>query len=222
MFNRQPHNAAMMPLPVRRHSFLSALAWGGSAAVIALIASVTIIVTSGMSLIDRKSNDVLGLVHEALGTLPELVDSLPPALADALNDERRTDYTPQIQLSAKLAAPDPNGWVRPTIEITNAGDRVVSLLSLRVVLVTADGEVLDERNSWAATPIAADDEWRGPLLPGSTRRLSPGCFMPRGQRGADDVDVAVELTDLRVWKGPVVKTAERDGEADVRVASTQP
>ncbi len=221
MFTRQPQNAPYAA-PIRRHSFFSALAWGGSATLIALIASVTILAKSGLGMIDRKSDDVLGFVHTALESLPELVESLPPAIGDALNDERRADYAPSLQVAARLTDVDANGWVRPSIEITNSGDRIVSMLSMRVVLLSPDGHVLAERNVWAATPIAADDDWRGPLQPGNTRRLSEGFYVSRGLRNLDKVDVAVELTDVRVWRGPVSHSAERPAESDVRVASSQP
>jgi hypothetical protein len=56
--------------------------------------------------------------------------------------------------------------------------------------------VVDDQ--YAATPAAADHDWRGPLLPGATRRFAVGgCRLPGGAAKAE-----LEITDIRVWSGP--------------------
>jgi len=65
--------------------------------------------------------------------------------------------------------------------------------------VDPNGQPLAERNEWAATPIAGEANWRGPLLPGSKRRFSTDPIHLRGKRETEGLRVEVEVTDVRVW-----------------------
>lgn len=183
----------------KRHTFLSALAMGLSAIIIAFIVSCTVVIIYGMNFAGDKSEEVVSLVEEAIRGLPDLQKSLPPALADMLDDHRQPDYGTQLDIQATTTLlPDNKGTVKTTIEIANNGSEVVSLLSLRVVVLTSRNEVIAESNEWGATPIAADDDWRGPLMPGSRR------YFVTSQRGlpvfsADELKPVVEITDIRVW-----------------------
>ena len=183
----------------KRHTFLSALAMGLSAVIIAFIVSCTVVIIYGMNFAGDKSEEVVSLVEEAIRGLPQLRESLPPALADILDDRRQPDYSTQLDITASTTLrPEDKGTVKTTIEIVNRGGEVVSLLSLRVVVLTSLNEIITESNEWAATPIAADDNWRGPLLPGSRR------YFVTSQKGlpvfsADELKTEVEITDIRIW-----------------------
>jgi len=183
----------------KRHTFLSALAMGVSAIIIAFIVSCTVVIIYGMNFAGDKSEEVVSLVEEAIRGLPKLQESLPPVLADMLNDRRQPDYSTQLTITPSTTLlPNDDGTVKTTIEIENNGSEIVSLLSLRVVVLTSRNEIIAESNEWAATPIAADDDWRGPLMPGSRR------YFVTSRRGlpvfsADEVKTEVEITDIRVW-----------------------
>lgn len=184
----------------KRHTFLSALAMGLSAVIIAFIVSCTVVIIYGMNFAGEKSEEVVSLVEEAIRGLPKLQESLPPVLADILDDRRQPDYRTQIEISASTTLlPADKGTVKTTIEIVNNGSEVVSLLSLRVVVLTSRNEIITESNEWAATPIAADhDDWRGPLMPGSRRYF----VTSRGGLpvfSADELKTEVEITDIRIW-----------------------
>jgi hypothetical protein len=183
----------------KRHTFLSALAMGVSAIIIAFIISCTVVIIYGMNFAGNKSEELVSLAEEAIRGLPKLQESLPPALADLLNDHRQPDYSSQLTITPNtILLPADNGTVKTTIEIVNNGKEVVSLLSLRVVVLTSLNEIITESNEWAATPIAADEDWRGPLMPGSRR------YFVTSRRGlpvfsADELKTEVEITDIRIW-----------------------
>jgi len=183
----------------KRHTFLSALAMGISAIIIAFIVSCTVVIIYGMNFAGDKSEELVTLAEEAIRGLPKLQESLPPVLADMLNDRRQPDYSTQLTITPSTTLlPNDNGTVNTTIEVVNNGKEVVSLLSLRVVVLTSRNEIITESNEWAATPIAAEKDWRGPLMPGSRR------YFVTSQKGlpvfsADELKTEVEITDIRIW-----------------------
>ncbi|MBN2593148.1 MAG: hypothetical protein JXA81_06550 [Sedimentisphaerales bacterium] len=183
----------------KRHTFLSSLAMGLSAIIIAFIVSCTVVIVYGMNFAGEKSEEIVALVEKAVSGLPELQESLPPALADMLNDHRQPDYAAQLDITAKTTLlPNDQGTVKTTVEIVNNGKEVVSLLSMRVVVMTSQGDIFTESNEWGATPIAADHDWRGPLMPGSRRY-----FVASHRRlpvfSTDELKTEVEITDIRIW-----------------------
>ena len=183
----------------KKHTFLSALAMGVSAIIIAFIISCTVVIIYGMNFAGDKSEEIVTLAEEAIRGLPKLQESLPPVLADMLNDRRQPDYSTQITIiPSTTLLPHDNGTVKTTIEVVNNGKEVVSLLSLRVVVLTSRNEIITESNEWAATPIAAEKDWRGPLMPGSRR------YFVTSRKGlpvfsADELKTEVEITDIRIW-----------------------
>ncbi|MHC4556335.1 MAG: hypothetical protein ACYTFW_02440 [Planctomycetota bacterium] len=186
----------------RKHTFLSALALGISTLAITLVISCTVLIIYGMNFAGDQSEKIVSLAENAVRGLPDLQESLPPVLADLLNDRRQPDYRTQLDISAKtILLPDQNGMVRTTVDVVNNGNEVVSLLSLRVVVLTANDEILVESNEWAATPIAADHDWRGPLMPGSQRYFtSSHSRLP--VFSLSDLKTEVEITDIRIWNSP--------------------
>jgi len=183
----------------KRHTFLSALAMGFSAIIIAFIVSCTVVIIYGMDFAGEKSEELVSLAEEAIRGLPKLQESLPPVLADMLNDRRQPDYSTQLDITANtMLLPSDRGTVKTTVEVVNNGSEVVSLLSLRVVVLTAQNDIITESNEWAATPIAADKDWRGPLMPGSRRYFATS----RGGLpiySAEELKTEVEITDIRIW-----------------------
>ena len=185
----------------RKHTFLSALALGVSAIAIALIVSCTVVIIYGMHFAGEKSEQLVALVEDAVRGLPSLQKSLPPAFADMLNDRRQPDYSSQLEITAKTApVPEESGRVRTSVTVVNNGREVVSLLSLRIVVLNGAGEIVGESNEWAATPFAAEDDWRGPMLPGAHRYFSCSHDGPRAV-STDPLKTEVEITDIRIWSG---------------------
>ncbi len=209
----------------RRHTFLSALALGLSAVIIALIVSCTVILIYGMHFAGEKSEQLVSLVEDAVRGLPTLQKSLPPVFADILDDHRQPDYSTQLDITAQTAlSPDQNGRVRTSITVVNNGKEVVSLLSLRVTVLDSQGQILAESNEWAATPFAADRDWPGPLMPGSRRYFT---CSGRGSltTSTTDLKAEVEITDIRIWSGQKDAPSTdvpKPSETDKPAASPQP
>jgi len=184
----------------RKHTFLSALVMGLAAIIITLIISCTVLIIYGMNFAGEKSEKLVALVQEAVQGMPVLQKSLPPFLADVLNDYRQPDYSALLEITAKTALPDQDGRLRTSISVVNKGAEVVSLLSLRVVVLDSQGQILAESNEWAATPFAAEDDWPGPLMPGSHRYFT--CSeRGAGTPSAGDLKTQVEISDVRLWSG---------------------
>mgnify|MGYP005840404957 CR=1 FL=1 len=212
----------------RRRSFLGTLAWGVCAAVVLLILGGSGVVLYGMNIADRRAKDLAGLADMAVKNLPELRKALPPALADLLDDTRCPEYRSHIEVSSRLAEDGgPHARIRPIIEVRNKGDELVSLLSLRVVVLNDRNDPVYESNEWAATPIAAERDWRGPLMPGATTRIV-GRWIDTDPRRADSaLRVEATITDIRVWrKAPTsephaknVGSAEAFGKTAVRASA---
>jgi hypothetical protein len=190
-------------ITLRKHTFLSSVALGFSAIIMTLLVSCTAVLLYTVHLAGDKSERVITLAQSSLKGLPELMQSLPPALSDMLDDQRRPDYCKELTISAKVTSqPDSHGRVRTTVEIVNNGTEVVSLLSLRILILDDENQPLCESQEWAATPFAADDGWRGPIMPGSRRHFV--CYRSCG-RSVDyltDLSTEVEVTELRVWNNP--------------------
>jgi hypothetical protein len=185
----------------RKHTFLSALALGLSAIVIALIVSCTVVIIYGMHFAGEKSEQLVALVEDAVRGLPSLQKSLPPAFADMLDDHRQPEYSSQLDITAKTApVPEQSGKVRTSVTVINKGQEVVSLLALRIVVLNGAGEIVGESNEWAATPFAADEGWRGPMLPGARRYFSCSHNESRAV-STDPLKTEVEITDIRIWSG---------------------
>jgi hypothetical protein len=201
----------------KRHTFLSALAMGISAIIIAFIVSCTVVIIYGMNFAGDKSEEVVALVEQAIRGLPKLQESLPPFLADMLDDRRQPDYVTQLDITASTTLlPADQGTVKTTIEIVNNGKEIVSLLSLRVVVLTSQNEIIAESNEWGATPIAADHDWRGPLMPGS-RRYFVTSHRALPVFSADELKTEVEITDIRIWnseKGTTWLESRKSSEAE--------
>jgi hypothetical protein len=193
---------------VRRGGFLTALVHGVFGLLIAVIICGAGVGLYAMNIVDRKADKVLNISGDVLEslpeTLPQLVESLPPALADAINDVRDPAYRDKIDLDVRLGAPGGRHGAREVIiHANNRGDQTVTLLAVRVVLVDENEDPVRAVATYAATPLAIENEWRGPLMPGSERICSLHAWHSEG-----DLSPRVEITDLRVWRGPAGDQAD--------------
>jgi len=208
-------------VPPRPRSFLSTLAWGVSMAAVASILSLAGIILYGMNIADRKTDSLVGLTEAGLRNLPELRRSLPPALADMLNDVRSPDYRDQLEVTARLVMVPCRGAhrdqgtrerIRPVIEVRNRGKEVVSLLSIRVTVLNEDDMPIAASNEWAATPMAIDEKWCGPLMPGATARIV-GSPLPGDHRPPEKCRVEATITDVRLWNRNAASAAPEERPA---------
>jgi hypothetical protein len=188
--------------PVRRMSFFSVALICGTAVLITLLVSATGVVVYGLRIVDSKADNIGELVNDTLKSLPEIRESLPPALSDAINDVRRPDYLAQLDIKTRLGESQDlrhgKKFRRVFVDITNNGDQVVSLMTMRVMGLDENGEAIECWSTYPATPLQLDNDWRGPLLPKETRKYS---FRHVSDDGEEIVKVDTEVTEVRVWKG---------------------
>jgi hypothetical protein len=176
------------------------LATGVSAFLIVVVISCTVLVIYGVHFVGDKSEELVTTIGSALGGLDEFQESLPPIVADVLNDRREPAYREQIEIAVRMSEKEgSSGARRMNVEVTNNGEEVVSLLSFRIVVVDGRGEVVAESDEWAATPFATDGGWRGPLMSGSKRRFVAWGRNVCGVSASAELKIEVEITDLRVW-----------------------
>lgn len=202
----------------RRPSLIGTLFKCLTVIAVAGIGCATGIAIRGINMVDGRVSGALSVVGQAITDFPRLMQELPPAVADMLHDRREPGYARQVTVSARVVSRgedeerisyrgrvfrDMSGG-RAAIEIKNSGDEVVTLLALRAVSLDEEGEPMCERIVYGATPVAVEDEWRGPIYPGSTRRIAVHC-------ASDAANVEVEIADLRVWSKAADETTTRGG-----------
>lgn len=175
--------------------------------VITAIIATCLLAMYGIRTADHNIATGLRAVDQLTGRIPEIVaevrptiDAIAPRLAEQLNFERRPDYAGKIAATATFVASEWTDRMRPSLMITNTGDETVSLLAVRVAALDAAGNAIADWTQVVATPIAVDGDWRGPLLPGSTRHVvvSDGYRLPA--TALRDVQALVEIADVQVWQ----------------------
>ena len=196
------------PIIVKR-GFLSTLAYGVSGVLITGIICGTGVGLYGLRMLDHKTGDLASLAKEIVAAVPDIIEALPPVLADALNDRRDPGYRSELEIDIAIRQDQDSSWQRPVVIVKNNGDQVVSLLGLRVVLVDEDGLPVEEESIFAATPLPCEDEWRGPILPGETRKFSTHMY-PR----ETGLTAEFEVTEIRVWNGPSDDESTRYADKD--------
>jgi hypothetical protein len=140
-----------------------------------------------------------------------------------LNDRREPEYCQALEITTRLSSePGRQHSLRTVVEVANRGDEVVSLLSLRIVLVDGHGQILNESSEWAATPFAADGGWRGPIMPGSKRLFVSHRSRLWDVSVVDTVSSEVEITELRVWNGDSDPVPAMESEEDTAVTDAVP
>jgi hypothetical protein len=195
--------------PPKRMSVFTATALGITAVLVTCIISSAVIVVYGMRVIDKKSDAILSTARSVIGELPALKAALPPALADAIRDERRPDYTENLKIAVEVnPTVGRDGQADTSFSVTNAGDAVVSTLALRVVGMDENARPVWATTEYIATPLAIDNEWRGPLMPHATRHASTHQWPSRRVS-----TVEYEVTELRLWKPATPETSELEATA---------
>ncbi len=198
------------PIIIKR-GFLSTLAYGISGVLITTIICGSGLALYGMNLLDRKSGDLTSLSKELVAAIPGILEALPPALSDAVNDRRDPGYRSELEIEVAIDDDEDSFWTRSVVTVKNNGDDIVSLLAVRIVLLDEDGLPTSERGTYVATPLSFDDcdVWSGPILPGETRRIST-----KMRTDTSHVKAEVEVTEIRVWNGPsageLTALADRD------------
>ena len=132
----------------------------------------TCVAVYGVKVVNDRVDSLIEMSPAAFAALANWQSALPPAVNDALHDRRMPAYRDHVQVTATLvrglehrpAGPD-RGQSRTD------GDQIVSLMSLRLQIEDDDSLPVQEFTVYAATPLAIESDWRGPLLPGSQRRF---------------------------------------------------
>jgi hypothetical protein len=189
----------MPAVVVRKGGFLTALFHGLFGLLTVIVVCGTGLGIYGLHVVDGKTGDLLTLANGVVTDFPEWLQNLPPLLAETLDDRRAPDYMAQVDVSVEtVAVPGDRNRELTIVEVENKGSQTITVLALTVVLEDEDGIPLRECRTYAATPIAVnDDEWRGPLLPERTRRFVV-C-----RHGHDrDLHPRIDVAELRVWNGP--------------------
>jgi hypothetical protein len=183
---------------IKRGGFFSTVAQGIFGCLMVLLICGTVLGLYGMHLWDKHA---LTITRELAGALPEWRRVLPPAIVDALNDQRAADYRGSLAVSARVATSRGDEDERVVvIDVANKGDKTVSLLALRVVLEDGQHVPVQELNVIAATPLALGDcDWRGPLQPGAQRVLAERIGGAHGE-----LKPVLEIADVRIWREPAV------------------
>lgn len=206
----RPEYLVQRPQP----SFLTAFVRGATALLVTGVVCVTGLTGYGMFIFDKKTRSVVDLGRQLVAGLPEFMAKMPPILADAASDRRAPDYAPKLEVTGRLVpdAADPDVF-RAVVEVRNTGDKVVSLLPLRVALVDPKSGPIREWTEYAATPIGIDDQWRGPLMPGATRQIRTEYCSRSSSR-----EVSCEISDLRIWSPEPSDAPEAPQAAESRGA----
>lgn len=184
----------------KRGGFFTALVQGFFGFLIVGTICAALLGVYGLWVFDKKSGQVFTVAKDLANNLEDWDEVLPPAVSDALHSVRAPQYRNQLAVTATVvpaslgtpptdvsadgdaAAAAPFG--RVLVEIRNNGDQTLSLLTLLVTVLDAEGVPVEQTVSAAATPLTFDVAdgpdrfiWRGPLLPGNTRRyvLLPPC-----------------------------------------------
>lgn len=146
-----------------------------------------------LHLVNSKFSDIKQIGQSVVEGMPKWRQSLPPALADAINDRRAGEYQSELGVSVTLVDTKRRDRQRAVIEVKNNGNETVSLLALNIRLEDVNGVPVRTFVTYGATPLAIDDEWRGPLLPGATRK-----FVHDVAVGDYDLQATAEIADVRV------------------------
>lgn len=181
--------------------FLGVFGVGGVA-----ISGLTGITLYGMRIIDRNVSVITTVVENTLSDLPRFVESLPeileqmPRVANTLAGRRAPEYAGHIDVQLSFVKSSRVDGLRPVMTITNKGSEVVSMLVVRVAALSGDHVPIREWTEVVATPIAVDNEWRGPLFPGKTRHVVISSRRTVPESAADELLGAVEISELRLWQ----------------------
>jgi hypothetical protein len=196
------YNHSSPSVVVNKGGPITALVKGVFLTLITILICATAIGLFGLRIADRWASqaipDAVSSVGDILESIPDW-QNMPPAVADVLNDRRDYGYAENLDVETRLVRGGAHGERGNVIvEITNRGDEVVSLLTMLVTIEDESDQPVLELKFAGATPLQIEDEWRGPLPPGQTRK-----FARRVYEIAGDASIGHSITDLRVWNGPL-------------------
>src|SRR5262245_5744779 len=159
---------------VKKDGFFTAVARGFFGLLTTAVVCATGLGIYSLHVIDKKFGDIKSIGESVVGGLPKWRESLPPVVADAINDRRAPDYASNIDVKVRLVEGKGRDRQRAVIEVMNNGDETISLLSLNIRLEDSDGIPVRAFTAYAATPLALNEgDWRGPILPNArTRKFS--------------------------------------------------
>lgn len=184
---------------VKKGGFLSAIAHGFFGLLTVGVVCLTALGWRAMSIGEQYAGKWVETVQQVLADMPpweKWGHALPPAIGEPLNDTRNLAYLDDVSIEARLIPGDRSGHrSRVVLEIKNNGDEVVSMLAVGMTFVDDDGVPADREQVYAATPFAIPDEdWSGPIFPGSTRQICERVYVDR-----DIDDIKLEINELRTW-----------------------
>lgn len=186
----------------KRMSALTALVLGVTGVATVGIASGSALVAYTMHVAGGNVEALVGFTGSTIKGLPELLQALPPAVSDMLNDRRVPSYASHLDVNVKLVTNRKGDRYRPVLTVTNGGSEVVSMLAVRVAAIGGDGVPVGEWTEVVATPIALEDhDWRGPLMPGTPRYVMVGGWRGLNAMPLSSLTPAVEISEVRVWLG---------------------
>lgn len=191
---------------VNKSGFLASVARGFFGLLTACVVCATGLGGYAIYSLRESGFDAAHVIGKVVESLPEWQKAMPPAVAEAFDDRRAPEYRDKLDIKVTLVESRHN-HARALIEVTNRGDKVVSLLALHANVLDDRGLPIGGKLTYAVSPIAVShEEWPGPLLPGSTRIIERWIDADRADRAQ------TEIAELRVCR----TAAERE------VASARP
>ena len=216
---RNPEAYPAYPTVQYRNSALGMLFKYAGLVAIAALGCGTGVAIRTLNMLDGRVGHALKFASQALTDLPAELKNIAPILADAAKDRRDPAYAEQVEISGSVVAADGDAdeddsntglhrrrrslsGGRAVVEIRNKGKQVVSVMALRLVALDQRDLPLHDQTIYGATPLAIENEWCGPLMPGSTRKLVVRCD-PRAAK------VDTEISELRVWDPTIADAPAR-------------
>jgi len=188
-----------------RMSPLTALFTGIWVLGVVIIGAATTITLYAMRMVDGKVSAISTLAGKTIEDLPELVDSLQPAL-DSFAGRRAPEYLKYVKVDVDLVKDERTSGRRAVLSITNDGDDVISMLAVRVAALDGAGSAVHEWTEVVATPLAIDDDWRGVLMPHATRHIVLHPCRWSTTEVAGEPSAVHEISEIRVsQKGGLIE-----------------
>lgn len=155
-------------------------------------------------------NQQAGLLVGFASNLPEFIEALPPSISEILHDRRAPDYASQVSVKVDFVQDARYDAIKPVLKIENNGDETITMLAVRVAVLNEAGLPIHEWTEVVATPIAIDDDWRGPMMPGNPRYVVlDSVWWDENNTELGKGTPVVEIADIRIWEATdqVIKTA---------------
>lgn len=184
------------PVIFYRRGFGSSLVLGFCGTFCIVIICATCVAIYGVKVVNDRVDSLIEMSPAAIAALANWQQALPPAVNDALHDRRMPEYRDNVHVTATLVRDWKTERLVPIVEVSNEGDQVVSLMSLRLQIEDDENLPVQEFTVYAATPLAIESDWRGPLLPGSKRRFKAPQIHASS---VGELSVCWEISELRVW-----------------------